>query len=416
MNAGQPLAHGAEPPRLGSRGGPLVMILVLFAGWGMLRMLWWEDPFSASAPAFAAPAAPAGIAPRSLASPLLLSGVPLPEAAYDPVAVGLPMPGAAYPQVAYAPPPPGYGQPGYAPPGYVLVPAPRPRRLVAYDPAPPIVLPGVSPYPSLPPGQPIRPEFLAHGEAGAVAVAAAPVLPSGIAAPRAPAEPPKKPRRWSLDTWAFNRQGSSGAAPIPQGRLPVYGASQAGALLQYRLATRSRHDPRLYLRGYRALIPGGESEAALGASVRPLPAVPVRVAAEARYTWFPTGSAVRPAALAITELPPIRLPLGTSLEAYGQAGWVGGKAETAFADGQATIMRDLPFVGRMSKDALKMSFGAGVWGGAQRGVERVDVGPSLRFDLKVGRIPTRVSVDWRHHVAGAAAPGSGIAATVTTGF
>ena len=198
--------------------------------------------------------------------------------------------------------------------------------------------------------------------------------------------------------------------------MPVYGASQAGAVVQYRLARASRYDPRLYLRAYQANVPGGESELAFGASLRPLPRVPLRLAGEARYTTNPFGSEIRPAAYAVTEFDPVPLPLGTRLEAYGQAGWVGGAASTAFADGQAIITRNMPVVGRLSRDAVRMSFGAGVWGGAQKDAQRLDIGPTLRFDVKVGRVPTRVSVDYRQRVAGDAAPASGMAATISTGF
>lgn len=187
-------------------------------------------------------------------------------------------------------------------------------------------------------------------------------------------------------------------------------------MLQYRLAPASRRDPRLYARAYRALVTRDESELALGASIRPLPGVPLRLAGEGRYTDSPFGSELRPAAYAVTEINPVALPLGTRLEVYGQAGWVGGRAKTAFADGQASLTHALPFAGRLSKDALRFSLGAGVWGGAQKDAQRLDVGPTLRTDLKIGRVPARLSVDWRQRVAGDAAPGSGVAATLSAGF
>lgn len=367
------------PPGLRHRGGPLVMILLLVAGWGILRAAAWEDPFAAPAAALDDPPL-AGLAPRSLASPMLISALHLPEVAYDPVAAGLPGPGD----------------------GAGMVRAARPRRLLAYATAPDLRLPGIPGLPSLP-----------AGAARHVVIETA--EPAPFLAPPAPRSEAAGPGRWSLDAWSFWKQGSE-AAPVSQGRVPIYGASQAGAVLQYRLGRASGHDPRLYLRAYRALVPVGESEVALGASLRPLPRVPVRFAAEARYTEFVTGTVVRPAAYAVTELAPIRLPAGAQLDAYGQAGWVGGEGRTAFADGQASITRELGFAGRMSHDALRLSVGAGVWGGAQQGAGRLDIGPTLRLDVKVGRVPARISVDWRERVGGDAAPGSGVAATVSTGF
>jgi hypothetical protein len=221
--------------------------------------------------------------------------------------------------------------------------------------------------------------------------------------------------RWSLDAWAFWREGSSLSA-VSQGRVPVYGASQAGAVLQYRLAPASRHDPRLYLRTYRALVTRGESEAALGGSLRPLGGVPLRVAGELRYTDAAFFTDLRPAAYAVTEIAPLRLPLGTALEVYGQAGWVGGRGATPFADGQASLTRELPVVARLTDDRLRLNFGGGAWGGAQEDAQRVDIGPTLRLDTRIGQVPARVSVDWRLRVAGDASPGSGVAATVSAGF
>src|SRR3546814_15333389 len=44
--------------------------------------------------------------------------------------------------------------------------------------------------------------------------------------------------RWSLEAWAFLRDGS-GSAAIAPGRVPSYGASQAAVTLNYRLAPAS---------------------------------------------------------------------------------------------------------------------------------------------------------------------------------
>ncbi|MBD2842636.1 hypothetical protein [Erythrobacter rubeus] len=234
-----------------------------------------------------------------------------------------------------------------------------------------------------------------------------------------PISPPfqEQPRydRWSVDAWAFWREGSN-ATLISQGRVPIYGASQLGSNLQYRVAPSSRRDPRLFLRGYRALVNGGETEVAAGGSVRPLASVPVRMAAELRYTENRFGSEVRPAVIAISELPPQSLPVDFTLEAYGGAGYVGGKNATAFADGQAAVTREFAsFAGPLDTRA-RLSAGAGAWGGAQEGASRLDVGPTVRLDMTLGEVPARLSVDWREQVGGDAAPQSGVAATLSTRF
>lgn len=135
-----------------------------------------------------------------------------------------------------------------------------------------------------------------------------------------------------------------------------------------------------------------------------------------RYTEAAFGSTVRPAGYVVSELPPVRLPYGTQLEAYGQAGWVGGPVSTWFADRHASVTGAIRPVERLNGNALRMSIGAAVWGGAQRDAQRFDIGPTLRLDMKVGKVPTRVSVDWRQRVAGDASPDSGVAATVSTQF
>ena len=159
-----------------------------------------------------------------------------------------------------------------------------------------------------------------------------------------------------------------------------------------------------------------ENEAALGASLRPLARVPLRVAGEVRYTDAAFFNAFRPAGYAVTEFPPLRLPFGTEGEFYAQGGWVGGPGATPFADAQASVTRELPWAARLTDDRLRLRFGAGAWGGAQKDAQRADVGPTLRLDTRLGKVPARISVDWRLRVAGDAAPGSGVAVTVATGF
>ncbi len=223
-------------------------------------------------------------------------------------------------------------------------------------------------------------------------------------------EPPAGEARWSADGWVLLRPeggaGASGAAPA------TYGASQAGAVLRYRLAPGSGHRPALHLRASAALNGTREQDLALGFSARPLPAVPLVLGAELRAARQPAGTQLRPAVLAVTELPPFALPGGLRGEAYGQAGWVGGRFATAFADGQLRADRGVTPPGR-----AELRLGAGVWGGAQKDAARLDAGPSaiLAFDLGRG-VPARLALDWRFRVAGDAAPASGPALALSAGF
>jgi hypothetical protein len=121
---------------------------------------------------------------------------------------------------------------------------------------------------------------------------------------------------------------------------------------------------------------------------------------------------VRPAAFAITELPPATLPLGVRAEAYAQAGYVGGDFATAFVDGQARI--DAP-VSRLGPD-VQIRAGGGIWGGAQKHAARLDVGPSATLGFRLGETQSRVAIDYRFRVAGSAEPKSGPALTISAGF
>ncbi len=73
-------------------------------------------------------------------------------------------------------------------------------------------------------------------------------------------------------------------------------------------------------------------------------------------------------------------------------------------------------VAEATDNAMRLSLGAGAWGGAQDGAHRVDVGPTMRLDVTLGAVPARVLLDWRERVEGDAGPGSGAAVTLSTRF
>lgn len=391
----------ARARRTAHRGAPLLMLVLLLGAWSGARAVMITE-LPSGAPVFA----PKTAAESDLTPPMM-SVAMLPE--------DQPPPAPYVWEPALPPEPPAFVAPRFRTrAGAAIVSRlPRGRAIAA-----PAYVATAGPMPSLPPGTAAAPQRIASVSAQASTSAPPPqAAPAPRTAPFLPPTAPARPklRRLSVDGWAFWRQGSD-AAPISQGRVPIYGASQIGGVLQYRVAPRSGHDPRVYARAYRALVTVGESELALGGSVRPLARVPIRVAAVGRYTDAPLGSEFRPAAYAVTEFAPLRLPYDTRLEAYAQAGWVGGDAATAFADGQVSVLREFGGVRRATNDAVRLMFGAGAWGGAQEGTERIDIGPTLRADFRLGRLPARISVDWRQRVAGDASPGSGVAATLSTGF
>lgn len=364
--------------RARAKGGPLVMLVVLVSGWSAARAVWWDNPFL--------PLVPVLDPPLRAATQTLPRLSPAPE---WPAPRVLPVTLAKSGKLARTYPGGGGGADfavAHHSPGYAAQRDPAAR------------------------GVAIGGTDAGSQSEGGGWTAAAPFLPSRLAAPA-----PSPAERWSVDAWAFWRQGSN-AAPISQGRVPIYGASQMGAVLQYRLAPASPRDPRLYTRAYRALVRKGESELALGASARPLGRVPLRLAGELRYTDGASTDTFRPAAYLVSELAPMPLPYGARLEAYGQAGWVGGPEPTGFADGQASVTGEVRKVAGLTNNAVHVSLGVATWAGAQKDAERVDIGPTLRLDVTLGDVPARLSVDWRERVGGDAGPDSGLAATLSTRF
>lgn len=233
--------------------------------------------------------------------------------------------------------------------------------------------------------------------------APAPFFPAGATGARS--------GRWSADGWLLWRQGGSGR--LAAGARPAtYGASQAGAVLRYRLSPQNRHRPEAYLRLSSALGSPPDRDAAAGISARPVAALPLRAMVELRLSDQAGSSRLRPAAMIVSELQPVDLPHGTRAEFYGQAGYVGGRRATPFADGQARFDARVAQIGR-----AELRAGAGAWAGAQKGAARLDAGPSAVLGMPVGEGGSaRLGLDWRMRVAGDARPGSGVALTLSAGF
>ncbi len=247
-----------------------------------------------------------------------------------------------------------------------------------------------------------------------------PDLPQRQAPPVADARNQAAPithSRWSADGWFMLRRGGNGfnlpGAGLPGANLPsgAYGASQAGAVIRFHLAPSGPLRPILYLRATTALrAPRGE-EVAGGLALRPMARLPIAAMFEARVTHTTGGMIVRPAAALVSEFPPLAMPLGLRSEIYVQAGYAGGGGATAFVDGQVRLEHRVLRAG-----PLELRGGGGAWGGAQRGAQRLDVGPTATLALPLGPGGGRLSADWRFRVAGNAAPTSGPALTLSAGF
>lgn len=375
------------------RGQPLIALGAVLLGWVGLRAALWEE--------IALPGLPTPVAEavaRVLPPVAQREARPVPTAAAAITAVvrtspSAPVPLAPPPALIAVPPPASLPSlpPEFAPAGGT---GEAPRVAAAHQLA---WMAGVAQLP--------MPRFVMDRLSATNRTAA--LMPAEARQARVA---PLSAKRWSVDGWLLLRQGGVGttAAGLPS---PSYGASQAGAVIRYRLAPASAHRPALYLRASSAVqAPRGE-ELALGLSARPLAGVPVALQAELRATQQARGTTWRPAVGAVTELPRFDLPAGLSGEVYAQAGYVGGPGASAFVDGQLRIERRLARLGRGELRA-----GLGAWGGAQKGANRVDVGPSATLDFPLGGGQGRVSADWRLRAAGNAAPKSGPAITLSAGF
>lgn len=236
------------------------------------------------------------------------------------------------------------------------------------------------------------------------------------AAPYIESVAPRSGKRWRVDSWVLWRSDTgNGLAPDdPRTRAapqPSYGRSQAGAVARLGLAPQSGHRPQVYARVSTVLDGEREREVAAGVAARPLSGVPISVAAEARLTDTAIGTQVRAAGYAVSEFSPVALPAGMTGEAYVQAGYVAGEFSTAFVDGQARVTREVAAL-----NGFSLSAGGGLWGGAQEGAERLDIGPSAALNFQLGDVNGRFAADYRVRVAGDAAPDSGPAITLTAGF
>ncbi|HEX8421058.1 MAG TPA: hypothetical protein VF638_13715 [Sphingomonas sp.] len=157
-----------------------------------------------------------------------------------------------------------------------------------------------------------------------------------------------------------------------------------------------------------APLAGKGREAALGVDWQPL-AVPIHVIVERRIAL--DGGPGATAMLVIGGVGPKQVAPRVRVETYGQAGAIARDGIERFADGAARLSYDLGRLGGVEVDA-----GAGVWGGAQRGAARLDLGPSFGARLPIAERAIRVTIDWRHRVAGAARPGSGPALSIGSDF
>ena len=206
--------------------------------------------------------------------------------------------------------------------------------------------------------------------------------------------------RVQLSAWALVRTTQGGAlGPTSLANGGNLGGSQAGARLTYALTRqiaasfRTSSDPTR--RGF---------EVAGGVRIQPLVSVPVLMTAERRQRVGQFGGRNDFAIFAEGGIYNRPMPWQFNLDAYLQAGVVGVKTRDYFIDGSAAVTRPV---------YKNFSAGFGVWGGAQKGLYRVDAGPRVTMQVRKN---VRVHFDWRQRLAGNAQPGSGPAVTLGADF
>ncbi len=205
-----------------------------------------------------------------------------------------------------------------------------------------------------------------------------------------------RPGRWGFSIWGIARDGRSGTLTTSQ-----LGASQIGARATY-LIDRSA---RLAVAGrISAPLRGRDREAALGLDWQPS-AASVHVIAEQRLPL--DGGASRPAVLVAGGLGPAVIGSGFRVEGYGQAGGVLRRG--LFADAAVRLTKPIT-------PTTPIHLGIGMWGGAQRNAARLDLGPTAAIVLPVAGRAIRLTLDWRHRIAGDASPGSGPALSIGGDF
>lgn len=197
-----------------------------------------------------------------------------------------------------------------------------------------------------------------------------------------------------MSSWLLVRDGSGSLTPAG-----TLGGTQVGVRAYFSLtpalAATARISTPLRATG---------TEASIGAALRQ---GPVTLLLERRIALERGGRNDFSAMLA-AGIDRVRLPQRFHLDAYGQAGIVGGDG---FADGAVRIERRIAL-----HDKTEIALGAGLWGGAQPGVARLDVGPQIVIRTPLAGGNLRASGEWRQRIAGNAQPASGPALTLGMDF
>ena len=231
--------------------------------------------------------------------------------------------------------------------------------------------------------------------------AAQATLPSRLTAI---ATPPRSDKpRWSGYAYLYHRADGQAIDPLaPAGQI---GGSQAAARIAYRLDEAGHL--AIAARATTALRDSRQSETAIGIDL--LPVAGLRMGIERRIA---TGSQGRNAWSAYAAAGVFRaLTPQIVMDGYAQAGLVGARRRDPFIDGALRISHRTP----ATRNA-DLHLGVGIWGAAQPGAARVDLGPRVALAVRTQRLPVTLAVEGRVRVSGRARPGNGLALTLASDF
>ena len=212
----------------------------------------------------------------------------------------------------------------------------------------------------------------------------------------------------NIYAYSFLRSGAGSSNLVGGGQ---YGGGQSGLIATYALAsfrgTGGQSKLSILARGAIAHDDPAEREIAAGLRWQPLPRAPFTLTAERRFRNARNDAfAVYLAGGKSSEI-----PLKFRLDAFAQAGVVSGKDGGAFFDLTTRAERKLTAIGK-----TPVTLGGGIWGGGQKGVFRIDAGPTIGTEVAIGKGRLRINADWRFRIAGDARPASGPAVTLSTSF
>jgi hypothetical protein len=202
---------------------------------------------------------------------------------------------------------------------------------------------------------------------------------------------------FSGSAWILFRPQSSGQKLADFGQL---GGSQAGVRLYLPLRRGVRLTGRVSMP-----LSGVGTDASLGVALKARQ-LPVELLVERRFA-LDRGSRNAFSATLTSSIASRSIVRGWQVEGYGQAGLVGIRHPSLFADGALRLTKAIARTGK-----IKLEAGGGVWAAAQQGVSRLDAGPAV----SVLTPAFRASFEWRQRLAGNAKPSSGPSVTLSSSF